>query len=365
MLPELTVRLKNEWVSLFPQYKIPAEINYLGIPGSVEGGVTTFLGFGDRDSEPSFAVKIHRDLNARDAALKEYQNLEFIHSLGTGLSDTVPKVLMVENISGIWYLVQTIKEGRPMQVRMLPNGSPEIEQAGENFKHIVEWLEALNHDTLTQDPGTIATVKNSTINDIELFIRSFDLSELEMEYVKRIAEQLDPLFKSGVVLSHGDLCRQNILVQNIGGGLVLNVIDWSNSRRAEFQLYDIFNFLSTYYLQLRKQTGLDEIVCAFRESFFSESNYGALVRRTISGFAKGKYSDHEIVELGFGVFLVINCVKEADSIAYSLKNGGGSRFNLMLAKFEDLDYSLAGRGQLWIKYFKEFVKQRKRFIMEF
>jgi len=58
----------------------PEDIRYLCIPGSVEGGTTTLLGFLGGQRRPAFVVKIQRDASERELVERERMVLDALQS---------------------------------------------------------------------------------------------------------------------------------------------------------------------------------------------------------------------------------------------------------------------------------------------
>ncbi|PKM92575.1 MAG: hypothetical protein CVU80_02645, partial [Elusimicrobia bacterium HGW-Elusimicrobia-4] len=182
MLDELTGRMLADWERLFPAIKRPWSIRYLGIPGSIEGGTTTFLGFSQKAETPLFAVKIHRDIDAMQKALGENSILSFLDSRSGELSTSVPQMILCERIAGTWVLVQSILDGRPMVAVMSRDGVPEPKRTAVNMRLATDWLALLHAETW----DNTATVEQDRLEMINQFSGIFDLSSEELDYLTRI-----------------------------------------------------------------------------------------------------------------------------------------------------------------------------------
>ena len=97
MLPELTYRFLKEWDIFFPNMDKPKTIDYLSIPGSIIGGTTTFLAFGDSNEMPLFGVKICRNNLTKEKLLNERNMLNYLKTCAE-IADSIPQVILCEKL---------------------------------------------------------------------------------------------------------------------------------------------------------------------------------------------------------------------------------------------------------------------------
>jgi len=363
VLPELTRTILRNWNSLFPGVKRPKTLHYLGIPGSIEGGTTTFLAFMDRGSKPSFAVKIHRAPEAQARVLNERRVLSYLHSQSSMLiKSSVPQVILCERIAGVWVLVQSILDGRPMVATMTRDSMPELKDASANIQLAADWLAQLR--AATRDDGTpfAALLKQDGLKMIEEFSSTFDLSPGERNYLKVVRDGLDVATAVGSFVQHGDFCRHNILISRDPDGVRVGVIDWTDSKKVGFPLHDMFFFLTAYYLQVRKQGGLKGFIRAFEDTFLNSNPYSIIVKRCLTDHCRQVGVDITTLETLFVMFLLERALFEYRQVMRCSRRGALPRFTLYLAALEGFDYPQALKAQTWIHFFRVFVERRRDFI---
>ena len=362
MLPELTSRIIEDWNGLFPGVDKPGAIHYLGIPGSVEGGTTTFLAFTNEGRKPLFAVKVHRDSDVEERVFNERAVLSYLQTRGGMLATSVPRLILCERIAGAWVLVQSILDGRPMVAPMTRDGGPELKDAVANIQLAADWLAQLHAVTRDYAAASPVLLVQDGLKTIEEFSTTFDLSPSEQDYLKRIGDGLGPASSGGGFVQHGDFCRHNILISRNSSGVKIGVIDWTDSKRAGFPLHDLFFFLTTYYQQVRKHTGIKGFIRAFEDTFLNRNPYSMIVKRRLADHCQQVGVDITTVETLFAMFLLERAVFEFRQVMRCSRRGGLPRFTLYLAALENLDYHQAMRAQLWVHFFKTLVARRGDFI---
>lgn len=360
MLPSLSKTLLNQWNTLLPHFPRPDSIDYLGIAGSVEGGTTTFLGFGRGQKKPIFVIKVHREPDARPRIESERRILEKLRS--SPLSESVPRVYFSGNVGGAWVIVESILEGAPMTVHLSDRGTPSAETARQDMVQVESWLRTLAEATFQSDPlscGELATRGHETIRAFESL---FPLTEEERSLVHQIGESLDQIASQGGYLQHGDFCRQNILVSQNGGGNRLSVIDWTDGCSLGLPLHDLFFFVTSYYLQARHGSGKDSFLQAFHETFFDSAPYAQTVRKVILGHPLAQNFDSGERSALFGIFLMNQALFEYKKMSHCGAQGGLPRFLLHLALVNQKTLQEALKEQVWIYFFRHFVKNRITFL---
>ena len=363
MLPQLTDSILEGWGDHFHNEAKPNSIDYLGLPGSVEGGTTTFLAFGDKSKKPIFAVKIHRDLDAMKRVHNERDVLNSINTSGNqSLLSSVPRVILCKSICGRWLIVQSILEGMPMKAALDKNGNSDLETATTNMLLVHEWLVQLHSMSRNVSHTEHDNYKYNSLKQVEAFRRIFDLTQDEKVFLKKIEDDFKDVSKFGAFIKHGDLCRQNILIRNDKDGSNVGVIDWTDSMSAGPPLYDFFFFISTYYLQVRKTLGVEGFEEAFKRTFFERNSYSLMVKQQILGYCDTLRIDVRSLGTLFGIFLIEQSVFEYNKLLRFSKNGGLPRFTIYLALARNKNFSEALKEQLWIYFFRIFAKNFQTFL---
>ncbi len=361
MLPELTNRILEEWSNLFPEISRPGSINYLGIPGSIEGGTTVFLAFTNEDKKPAFAVKIHRYHDAQDRALNERDVLNYIQSHGGIVATSIPKLILCEKIANVWTIVLSPIEGRPMFALMANDGMPDLRSAASNMRITANWLAQLHNIKQDSIIGISNLLKKDGIRNIEEFLRLFDLSKSEEKYVNELLDSIDIVISDRSFIKHGDFCRHNILISKDSGEVKVRVVDWTDSKLIGFPLHDLFFFLTTYYLQIRKESGIKGFIKAFEDTFLNRTLYNKLIKECILDYCKMLYINVLDVEKLFAIFLIERAIFEAHQVMKCLRRGSFPRFTIYMAEQEGLDNTQVEKAQFWIHLFKTFFGRRDDF----
>lgn len=354
MLPELSSYILKDWDKLFPSVYKPQGIRYLGIPGSVEGGASTFLSFIDNVSKPLFAVKIYRDAHAAERASNEKEMLDSLELRKDILGASVPHPILCERMGGMWVLVSSVLDGAPMIATMTDEGVPQLEIAAKNICLAADWLTRLYEATQEHKAaGNDCFIQNQ----LEEFSRLYDVSDNECSYLDLMCNEFRNAvnWRSGV--QHGDFCRHNLLISQSVSGTKVSVIDWTDSRRMGIPLYDLFFFLTTYYLQVRKQSGIQGFIRAFEDTFFNEGPYKKIVMECLKTHCGNVGVKVSKVDTLFALFLIERAIFESRQVRRCLKRGIVPRFTLYLAGLENLNYHQATGAQIWIHFFKKFVSR--------
>ncbi|MDA2912734.1 aminoglycoside phosphotransferase family protein [Acidobacteriia bacterium AH_259_A11_L15] len=307
-------------------------------------------------------MKIHRDPSEQSQVFTERNILSYLQTR-SGLSATsVPRVILCEKITDRWVLVQSVLEGRPMVAAMTRDGRPELEGAASNLRLAADWLAQLHTATRARTAAIDSLLKQHALNTIQEFASIFDLSKSERNYLNGLGDRLDAATGGGVSVQHGDFCRHNILVSRNSRRTEVAVIDWTFSKRAGLPLHDLFFFLTTYFLQVRKHHGITGFIRAFADTFLDRNTYSSIVKRCLTGHCRQLNVDVSMVETLFAMFLVERAVFEFHQVLRCSRRGGLPRFTLYLAGVGNRDYAEAVKAQLWIHFFKILVARPGQFI---
>ena len=167
------------------------------------------------------------------------------------------------------------------------------------------------------------------------------------------------LFRS---VQHGDFCRHNLLLSRNAKGSQLGIIDWTDSKRMGLPLHDLFFFLTTYFLQVRKQVGIEGFAQAFNSTFFEQNPYSSQVLECLRVHCRKMGIDIHLAQALFAMFLVERAIFELAQVTRCSERGGLPRFTIYLANLAHLDYPEAIQAQFWIHFFKLFVMHRGEFL---
>lgn len=362
MLPLLTERLLSEWSLLFPEVARPKTIEYLGVTGSVEGGTTTFLGFGERCKGPLFAAKVHRVLAAGDKAQKEREVLSKIRACKGEFSSSVPRIILCDRIGERWVVVQSILKGQPMTAKMRRDGSPDIQRTIRDIGLVSAWLLNLQQATRPSCPSDASAALRRRLKILQEFSQIFQFSLEERAYLKGLESEFPAVLDGYETIEHGDFCRQNILISNGRSRPSLNVIDWTDSSLHGLPFNDLFFFLATYAVQARREAGVLSFVKLFEETFLEKNPYSDAVRFCVTDYCARLGIETSLLKTMFGIFLVEQAVSFYHKFAGAAKQGGLPRFILYLAAANGKSYDEAYTEQRWIYYFRSLVRRERQLI---
>ncbi len=362
MLSELTSRMLKDWPDRFPEHRRPADLWYVNVTGSPEGGTTTFLAFGEFGEKPLFAVKVYRDDDPQDRINGECDALGTLRARGGLLASSVPRLILAEPIGGAWVSVQSILDGRPMAATLTEGGSPHVAEAARNFGLAGEWIGLMHRETREVEPSRVEVAVAQAREDIRAFKEIFELSADERAYAEQMDEGLDAIGHVGVCLGHGDFCRHNILLDPLTPSGPVRVIDWTFSRRPSFLLHDLLFFLSGYFLQIRSQYGIEGFMQAFSYTFFDRNAYSAAVRSCVTTYCARLGLATSVIEPLFGLFLIRQAIFEYRQAVRCAERGPLPRFTLYLAALDRKPYEDAAKAQLWIHYYRQYLRDAERFV---
>lgn len=355
MLPELTSRLVADWPAALGEGRRPASIDYMGLPGAVEGGTTTFIGFSREHRRPLFVVKIHRDADAGPRAKNEERILKSLEANASDLAPSLPRAVLCDRVAGSWVIVQTIVDGRPMPVSLDSAGLPTLGEVQANLAKVGDWLARLHEVHPPEVRADCARPVTLAARKLDQFKTAFRTSVDDAKLVEDIEAALPEAVGPSFSVTHGDFCRHNVLVSD--RSRTLGVVDWTDAEETGFPLHDLLFFVSTYFLQVRLKTGLDGIKDAFFETFFGESAYASLVRGTVDAYCR-RLAVSQSLRIQLGLFLVFQAVRELEKLDRLTRTSGLPRIALWLAGEVGADYEEARHASFWLYLFRELARRR-------
>lgn len=354
MLPLLTSYLQENWQTFFGPGRNPEKISYLGIWGSLEGGKVSFMGFADNDKIPSFIVKILRNNDKLDQFINEADTLIELESKNVGNKYFFPHVILCQEFEGIWVLLESVLLGYSMAVRMTSSGKPNIENSRRDFGKIEEFLRDLHHETADSHYFNEGVLKDKIITPVEKLRQLIELSPYEAELLTDTISLIKGFcgLKIKLSMTHGDFCRQNLIVLRNG----LGIIDWEFGEKDNFCLYDLFNFAAHYYLQATEENALDYLI----KIFFEDNNYSELVNRTISKLIVDLEIPGQVVEPLFTMFVIDKALKEYNNLINLSARG-----YLPIARdCNNKSYNDKIKVQLWVSLLKYLAINRGKLIFK-
>jgi hypothetical protein len=359
VIPELNQKLVDEWQDYFPTGRPSEGLHYIGLPGSVEGGTATFLGFVGNESAPAFAVKVHRSRDAGPIVARESALLKKMCALGDPLSSTVPRCIYAGRLGGGWVLVQSIVDGRPMSCAVTSDGMPDIHQSKAQFHLVAQWLK--NYDVQTRDlaEADAESGQNMARELIESYAKIYVPQGQEKELLLAVGKNLGSISRWQV--QHGDLCRHNILMPNANA---INVIDWTFCHANSPPLQDLFFFLATYFLQVRRSDGVEGFLEAFRYTFFEKSPYYESIRECLLDYCKFSKIEPCLMRVLFPIFLVRRAVWDYTQNTRVALDGPLPRFSIYLASLGGQGYHEAMKQSVWHHLFQYYANNSKQFLAE-
>ena len=351
MLPLLTRRMQAEWSCLLPGHERPDKLGYLGFPGAVEGGTTTFLAFAETSEAPVFCVKVYRTSDGQKKAQNEAAVLRRLARCGERIAASVPRCLLCEEIGGVWYLVQSVLSGDIMRAPTAPGGGLALDAAKENMQLVSEWLVELNYVT-RMPAGDCQGAGNLLCSELHAFREQFDLTRAEQDVLKRIVRGM-PGLSSVPCVQHGDLCRQNVLLAQRGR---IGVVDWSDNREEGTPLLDLLFFITTYSWQGRRSPGLASLVQTFADTFWDNSDYAATVWEVLGDHCRRIGVGIEALPLFLGAFLASRAESDHRKMVSSAARGYLPQFTLHLALAQDAQPADWAAQQPWVHLFRAYVE---------
>jgi len=355
MLPELTNYLLEKWHDLFVEEKRPQQINYLGISGSIEGGTTTYLGFSNQEERPAFVARILRNPQKLNQFLAERDVLSCFNNLSPLIKNSVPNLILCKRIAGKWVLVESVLEGKPMEVIMEEKGIPKLENTKINLSLVKDWLVAFDKEARVKLLEPRDFIKEMA-EEIKEFQKIFSLSEKEQDFLRKNIKIAESFNAQHSFLLHGDFCRQNILVS----GNKINIVDWIFAERSTLPLFDFIYFLITYYLQKRKDYGLNSYIVAFKNTFFELNPYSGLVKRFLKEYSQELEIDPSFIVLFLTLSLIKKSVSDYKNILDLSKEGFIPRFPIYLGLKRSYEEAL--KEQIWIYFFRFLVREERNLI---
>ena len=342
----------------------PEDIRYLCIPGSVEGGTTTLLGFLGGQRRPAFVVKIQRDASERELVERERMVLDALQARHDELRSSVPRVLFCGPVGGFWVLVESMLEGSPMAATLSAEGLPELAGARRDMALAVDWLIACHRGGAAGREARTGDWAELALAPIAEFLEVFEPSREEQSYLQDLRRAVERRRECWVplVVRHGDFCRHNILLSGRHGEWRIGVIDWTFSRPVGLPLHDLVFFLATYGLQVRREHGVAGLERMFESTFLQPSAYSRLVADCLVRYCRALGIDRSLVPELFATCLIEQALFEYRQVARAMARGRAPRFAMFLAACEERGYHEAPKAQLWRRFFRRFAHAPSRLL---
>lgn len=365
MLLQLTENILEQWNKLFPVREKPNKIDYLGLPGSIAGGTSTFLGFVDFEKNPLLAVKVHRHNNTDILAKNEKNILEYLEKYNKDLGSSLPQLILSTKINGVWVLVESILKGKPMLAKMHNDGLPVVDDAIKNIGLAKKWNIHFNKISSYQDHRLSTLHLKRMSRQTSEFRKLFRLNQKEFNVLSQAEKVVSDFIKKNkqIFICHGDFCRHNILLSNEANKLKFNVIDWTFSRKSSIFLYDFFFFVSTYALQIRNEYGISGFIKIFERTFFEDNDYNYFIKECLRDYCRIFNINFTSVKFHFCIFLIEQALFEYKQLLKCSSYGSLPRINTYLSSLKNNDYNQALKENIWFYFFQSFVKKYKELTL--
>jgi len=372
MLARITQTMKEKWGEIFANSSpSPSEINYLGMPGSLEGGTTSFLAFADSDERPCFFVKIARLSSVNNYIYKEAQILKFLNgSCGAPLLYHLEEkeVMGKENIS---FLITSVVKGQPMNVRFDREKPllPDPVKSSSDMKTACGHLYEIRKISLAKKQTQLSSEIEERVNpaqEIEEFEKIYNPALSSQKQLCRELKDfcLKEFENIPDIIIHGDFCRQNILIWESRAGKSAtesHVVDWSFASTGKAHLHDIFFFAASYFLQARKSHGIKGFMESFENTFFEHNKYSEAIISNIVSYAEAIGIPTEKLFYHMLVFLVTQSVHEYKRTIRCAGEGllPGIVTYLASSSPRDIKYDDALKEQHWVYYFQKISADKE------
>jgi aminoglycoside phosphotransferase (APT) family kinase protein len=221
--------LRSRWAEISPDAHPPRLHTLLQTGGGRSiSKVVGFL-FGDSPSQPVAVVKIARVPEAVAMLAREADTLEALQKMAV-LPDGIPRVLLRDGSSGVFFLYETALSGVPIGAAVRAQGYRTVTMAA------TAWATRLALASRTRAPGW-ARVSGSALHDFEAAYHPVISSSMPDPIRKRFAA-VPPL---PTTCEHRDFSPWNLFV---GARGLLCVLDWESSELQGVPGLDLIYLLS-------------------------------------------------------------------------------------------------------------------------
>lgn len=350
----MTYHLQSIYEKIFTRpldFPSPYDIKFLGIPGSQEGGASTFLGFGPRQDIPYLVIKLYRNSKYTPSVEQEATILTLLQN--SSLANFTPTLLLHGNAKHYPFLAQSVLPGSPLQVHLGADGLPDAHTAEQQFTLATQWLKDLAHVPLSS-PIAGPSLTEQLDQDYLIFKHLFN--EISAIHLSQISDQftiLKTLSSTRPYIQHTDFCRHNILLDRES----LYVIDWSGAIVTPIPAQDLFFFLTTYFLQIRTVHGMEGFIDAFQKTWLQDNPFHQRTHYFVTQFFLELNLDIAYFQSLFTYFLVKRSILEYTLITENAARWGLPRFTVSLALPYNLDYNSASKVQVWKVMLESFLSQ--------
>lgn len=311
MIQQLEKVLVNKWSEWFIGDDNPTGLSFLKV---FSGNCSvTFLVFGKEDGIPRLVVKISR---ARDSYTldHEFHNLSAIYEVVSPfLRQTMPRPLLLEEINGHRFFVETALQGQTMFALSHQRRLFRLRTAvTRDFEKAGNWITCFHEET--KGPNIIfgtKEIQEYIMSPMNQFVSTFEVTRKEKTFISRICQEAKALVGRSVpfVCQQGDFWPGNILLYPDSS---IGVIDWQFSQQYALPFLDLFLFITSYatIYQTQKRHKKVSRLEAFRLTFFEKSWFFELARRFVERYCCKIGVDSDIAWFYFPVFLANIATRE-------------------------------------------------------
>jgi len=320
MTSEIEKYLVRNWDVLGLKRNRPSRFSFLGERGSLEGNKFIFFAFADNDKRPILVVKLPRcpsDLklleNERDSLL------QLRASTSMAIRESLPQVLLLDQVSSQWVLIQSFVYGEVMTPVLDHNGLPKRRNLRKHLEITTPWLSQFKNETSSRIIWDSDSIDEHVTRPIDEFRRNSHLSKDAVGYLNSLRHVTDELRGCSVLLffQHGDFQPGNVLLDKNR----ITVVDWDVSRKMALALFDEFSFITNYCCSSAERAGRMNYLQAFQILWFSKNWLSRFCKDWLQCYCRTLNLDTKYVKFYFAMFLISHANQEYADLLTELNRG--------------------------------------------
>jgi hypothetical protein len=331
------------------------DITYLCVNGSVEGGTTTFIAYVPNSTIPQYIVKVLRNSNNPEKLKNEHSILKELNSCKE-LFDSIPEILLVDMIDGIWYSVQTYLTGKPLEGYEIGSIKSGVLKSFNNSSRMIGNLliNIYNHSRSNKASNVINHI-DLLAKDIDDFGALYDIDTKQRFIMNNLLVWVRTIKPHYVSVSHNDLNKHNILL-NDGASKGVRIIDWTDSTPFGSPIYDMLNYYSTLLYPMKAMAGIESMVEMFKHIHYENNVVHASIYQQLQSLMKVLGYSPKDLKYVLGVFLIKKTMwdyRRLKSVSKYKYIPGSNK----LESSHDISYNDMVKNQLFYHYYIEYCKQ--------
>ena len=247
-----------------------------------------------------FIIKVSRKVDAAKFK-REFLTTNELYNYNNFFKKSLAEPILLSNFEKKNIMVSKFVRGDTL-LPIIKNNIPQLYVAKQQYNLILQFLKY--YYSFLDDTKKVNKKRPDSTIIVNVLKNNFHFSEKELNNINNILHR-DFYY----ALQHGDFTRHNVLQRSES----ITVIDWTDTKIKPL-IDDYFHFAINYFLQVRKNQGIDGILDAFNNTFIFSNEYSQYILKVTKeyfsfvGININEFYNYLIL------FLVERCIDEVNKL---------------------------------------------------